>query len=117
MGDKTKGLYRKFSVHRTDDPAGLGKHSDCDYFVLDMTHDVFAPAALRAYADACEAEYPLLAADLREKYALTHLVTDEMFQLAVKCIAEHGSLLDAIEAALGIDPSARLSAPLPDGRS
>jgi hypothetical protein len=35
--------------------------------VLDLKHDRFAGPALRAYADACEAEYPLLARDLRAK--------------------------------------------------
>ena len=68
MGDKTRGLYRKFNVTRTDgSSASGGKHFDCAYFVLDLTHDKYAEAALRAYVDACAGEYPLLAADLRNK--------------------------------------------------
>ncbi len=43
-------------------------HAD-DHFVLDLTHDAYAIPAIAAYADACEAEYPLLAADLRDKIA------------------------------------------------
>lgn len=65
MGDKTKGLYPKFEVNRTDGTSGPGgKHYGCEYFVLDIDHDKFAIPALRAYA---EAEFPLLAADIREK--------------------------------------------------
>ena len=65
MGDPTRGLYRKFNVTRTDGQSGVGKkHDGCYYFVLDCTHDKFAEAALRAYANACKTEYPLLAADL-----------------------------------------------------
>ncbi len=62
------GLYRKFDVRRTDgssDPGG--KHEACEYFVLDWQHDPFTVPAVRAYADACEATYPALAADLRTK--------------------------------------------------
>lgn len=68
MSDMAKGLYRKYIVRRTDDPAGLGKHCDCDYFVLDMTHDKFAIPAITAYANSCADDYPLLAEDLRAKY-------------------------------------------------
>jgi len=68
MGDKTRGLYGKFHVERTDGKSAPGeKHDGCEYFVLDLTHDPFAVPALKAYADACAAEYPLLAADLRPK--------------------------------------------------
>lgn len=68
MGDPTKGLHHKFNVVRTDGTSAPGgKHDGCDYFVLDLTHDKFAAAALAAYADACASEYPRLAADLRHK--------------------------------------------------
>lgn len=67
MGDATRGLYRKFTVMRTDGKSEPGeRHYQCRYFALDLTHDRFAPAAIRAYADACERDYPALAADLRE---------------------------------------------------
>lgn len=70
MGDPTRGLYRKFWVERTDGQSEAGrKHDGCDYFVLDLTHDPHAQPALAAYIASCEAEYPLLAADLREKLA------------------------------------------------
>lgn len=66
MGDKSKELYGKFVVQRTDGKDAPGeKHHDCRYFVLDVDHDPHAKAALEAYATSCEAEYPLLAADLR----------------------------------------------------
>jgi hypothetical protein len=70
MSDKTKGLYNKFEVKRTDGQSNAGgKHDSCEYFVLDLTHDPFAIPALMAYADACESEYPALAADLRKRAA------------------------------------------------
>ncbi len=62
--DKELGLYKKFVVYRAD---GSRKHHNCQYFVIDITHDPFARAALLAYAAACESEYPKLAADLRKQ--------------------------------------------------
>jgi hypothetical protein len=60
-----RGIYAKFRVERTDGKSAPGeKHDGCEYFVLDRTHDRFAAAALRAYAEACRDEYPQLAADL-----------------------------------------------------
>ena len=62
------GIYRKFVVSRTDGSSCVGgKHETCAYFVLDWQHDPFAVPAARAYADACEATYPALAADLRRE--------------------------------------------------
>lgn len=69
MNDKHRGLYNKFHVSRLDGSSvHPGKHEDCDYFVLDLTHDKFAKAALLAYAEACKSEYPQLAHDLRAAY-------------------------------------------------
>ena len=69
--DKFQGLYRKFDVTRRDGSSGAGgKHEHCEHFVLDVTHDKHAKAALTAYANACETEFPNLAADLRERYVL-----------------------------------------------
>lgn len=63
---RERGLFRKYDVERTDGSSAPGeKHHACEYFVLDLSHDPFAPAALRAYAEACAQEYPALAADLR----------------------------------------------------
>lgn len=70
MDKRTTGLYNKFHVTRADGTSSPGeKHYGCDYFVLDVTHDKHAIQALLAYADSCEAEYPLLARDLRQKVA------------------------------------------------
>lgn len=66
MIDQEKGLYPKYEVHRRDgSSAPGGKHEKCYMYVLDLDHDPFAKPALLAYADACEAEYPQLARDLR----------------------------------------------------
>jgi len=67
MSDKQKGLYGKFNVARTDGKSAPGqKHENCEYFVLDITHDPFAIPALQAYATACAKEYPALFIDLLE---------------------------------------------------
>ena len=64
MGDKTRGIYEKFTVTRTDGTSAAGgKHHGCQYFVLDVGCDPHAIPALLAYADSCRADYPLLAAD------------------------------------------------------
>jgi hypothetical protein len=69
MSDKNIGLYEKFEVKRRDGTSEPGKkHHGCEYFVLDLTHDKYAADALEAYANACRAEYPELAKDLRIKY-------------------------------------------------
>lgn len=64
-----QGLFNKFEVYRTDrtDVIG-GKHHKCDYFVLDLTHDKHAPAALLAYAESCKATHPHLSADLLARF-------------------------------------------------
>lgn len=68
MNDKNRGLYHKFNIARTDGSSGPGgKHEHCEYFVLDLAHDKHAMAAISAYADSCEKEFPALAADLRRK--------------------------------------------------
>ncbi len=64
--DKDRGVYKKYNVERLNDPEG--KHDNCEYFVLDLVHDKFAKPALLAYADACEEEYPELAAELRQMW-------------------------------------------------
>ena len=44
------------------------RNGNCEYFVLDVTHDPIAPAALKAYADEVEATHPQLAADIRKTW-------------------------------------------------
>ncbi len=61
-GEQTTGLYNKYTVKRNLDPKG--KHPNCQYFVLDLTHDPFAKAAILAYAKACKLTHPALANDL-----------------------------------------------------
>lgn len=69
--DETRGLYSKYYVKRadgTDEPGG--QHANCDYFVLDMTHDPFAGPAMRAYERHCRDKYPKLSADLARRFKL-----------------------------------------------
>ena len=65
-----QGLFRKYIIRRADgqDFQVTHKHFNCEYFVLDITHDPAAKAALKAYADAVDETYPLLARDIRKKY-------------------------------------------------
>lgn len=66
---KALGIVQKFHVTRTDGKHRAGqKHHDCEYFVLDLTHDPFSVPAIRAYADACDRQgYHQLAFDLRRR--------------------------------------------------
>ncbi len=58
---KDGSIYEKFTVTRTDGTDGPGlKHQGCRYFVLDIDHDPYAEAALRAYAAICERTHPIL---------------------------------------------------------
>lgn len=66
--DRQRGLYRKYELYRVrEDGNGYSRVLVTDpFFVLRYTTDPHAAAALAAYADSCEAEYPVLAAELRE---------------------------------------------------
>ena len=65
-----QGMFRKFMVQRADgeDKKVTDRHFNCEYFVLDITHDPAALPALRAYADAIQETHPYLARDIRVKY-------------------------------------------------
>jgi hypothetical protein len=65
MSDTERGLYNKFNVTRTDGTSEIGqKHSNCRYFVLDLSHDPHAIKALHAYATSCAKTHPQLSQDL-----------------------------------------------------
>jgi hypothetical protein len=60
--------YLKYVVNRVDGKDGPGeKHDGCEYFVLDLTHDLNARTAFAAYAEACHRTNPDLAASIRRK--------------------------------------------------
>jgi hypothetical protein len=63
----TRGIHAKYRVQRTDmrDQHPDNRHYRCEYFVLDLTHDPHARFAALRYADACQDDRPVLAADLR----------------------------------------------------
>lgn len=64
-----QGLFHKFRVQRVDGSDRIGsKHYGCRYYVLDLTHDQHAPAAMRAYAAACRVTHPQLAADIEADF-------------------------------------------------
>lgn len=62
--DKERGLYNKYRVRKIDKDDPTLDHEVGQCFVL-TENDRFAPDALFCYANACEDDYPLLAADLR----------------------------------------------------
>jgi len=66
---RQQGLYRKYRVQRSDGrDKPDDKHSDCQYFVLDLTHDPLARLAANHYADKAEHDgWLLLADDLRRR--------------------------------------------------
>jgi hypothetical protein len=66
MGDKSRGIYQKFIVTRTDGKSESGeKHDGCFYFVLDVDHDKHAIPALKSYMVAALADgYVELAFDV-----------------------------------------------------
>jgi hypothetical protein len=74
---KRDGVFRKFNVSRTDgtDQKPGDKHFNCVYFVLDISHDRFAAAALRAYAKACQIEMPELAKDVADLATVNEIET------------------------------------------
>lgn len=67
---EVKGLNRnKYLVRRTDQKdAPGGTHEGAEYFVLDLTHDPFAPVAMLMYAAACQLQYPDLTEDIFNRY-------------------------------------------------
>ena len=78
MNARQQGLFQKFNVSRVDGSDQPGeKHHGAEYFVLDLTDDPFAIPAAVAYAAACRADYPALAADLERKAAEKALATSE----------------------------------------
>ncbi|KXS55030.1 MAG: hypothetical protein AWU57_626 [Marinobacter sp. T13-3] len=76
---EAQGLHQKYIVRRvdgTDEPGG--KHHDCRLFVLDADHDPYAVKALGVYASACEAQYPVLAKDLVERFGALKPASNEV---------------------------------------
>lgn len=67
---ENRGLYNKYRVERLWSPGSTKKHDDCDYFVLDLSHDKHAHPAIAAYVQSLreQGEYGMLADDLYEKY-------------------------------------------------
>jgi hypothetical protein len=65
VNDRDRGLYGKYHIIRLGDE--IGKHAECDYFVLDLVHDKHARMALSAYAVSCADEFPFLSRDLLDR--------------------------------------------------
>lgn len=63
MPEQSKGLYNKYKVERIDGKPG---RENCQYFVVDVCHDPYGPAAVRAYIDALPDDFAQLKADLEK---------------------------------------------------
>lgn len=74
--DRDRGLYAKYRAFKIEGAnevmpgvsirvGGIPVEEVTSPFFLVKFDDPYAPDALRAYADSCEAEYPNLAGDLR----------------------------------------------------
>lgn len=64
-----QGVFKKFEVLRMDGSHLPGrKHEGCNYFVLDLTCDPHAKAAMLAYAEACKETHPVLSAEIFEQF-------------------------------------------------
>jgi hypothetical protein len=92
-------MYEKFVVARTDgsDEPG-GKHEDCDYFVLDLTHDKHAVAALAAYAVSCKDTHPQLHADITKRlFKIMPYTREDILVGAYSLNLEKGIGFDSLE--------------------
>jgi hypothetical protein len=99
MSMREQGLFEKFHVRRTDGRDAPGeKHHGAEYFVLDLTDDPHAIPALAAYADSCERDYPLLAADLRAKIAGAITAASE-FVTVPETTLPNGTVVPAFQVA------------------
>lgn len=64
----TSSIYKKYNTHRTDGKSAPGeRHANCEYFVLDLTHDVHCIDALTGYAVSCSTTHPKLSRDIFAK--------------------------------------------------
>lgn len=93
-----QGLFRKFDVRRADgsDSPG-GKHHGCEYFVLDVTHDEHAAAALRAYGQSCATTHPQLAADLRNRFGAAPLPNEGVAWHEAERVADLPAVHEALQ--------------------
>lgn len=64
LPDTERGAYEKYTVYKNDEHGNPMHNHESEYFVLDLVNDPLAADALRAYANSCKNEYPLLSADL-----------------------------------------------------
>lgn len=67
---EAQGVFRKFEVYRVDGSSAKGrKHFGCEYFVLDLSHDPHAAAAMTVYGQSCAKTHPVLSAQILERFS------------------------------------------------
>lgn len=62
---EAQGLVHKYHITRVDQSE---QHPDCEYFVMDLTHDPYSVPAMVIYALAAGVEYPQLKDDILARY-------------------------------------------------
>lgn len=84
VDDHHVGLYNKYLVLRADGADNPGeKHEDCEYLVLDLTHDRNAPGAAMTYAATVHADgYGPLADDIEAKFFGGQLNAEQLVRVA-----------------------------------
>ena len=98
------GLFKKFNVTRTDGSHRPGgKHDGCDYYVLDLSHDVHAMPALEAYivSLASADTHPILLKELITKYMNN---VDEDFGPEEDILVAANRLVGLLTKANNVDP-------------
>jgi hypothetical protein len=98
--DEGRGLYEKFEVRRTDGSSEPGcKHHGCRYFIIDYSHDPFAPVALCAYASACQSSHPQLATEILDLFSNETIKKSSTVQVRSATEADIATLQEALHQA------------------
>jgi hypothetical protein len=98
--DEGRGLYEKFEVRRTNGSSEPGcKHHGCRYFIIDYSHDPFAPVALCAYASACQSSHPQLATEILDLFSNETIKKSSTVQVRSATEADIATLQEALHQA------------------
>jgi hypothetical protein len=100
---KSFGIYHKFNVTRTDWKHLEGKkHFNCDYLVLDLSHDPLAYHPVRSYAANAErAGYKQLSEDLYAK--AEHMRLNGVCPKPVNDAKERFEVMSSVQQQLTLD--------------
>jgi hypothetical protein len=96
---KEAGLEHRYDITHRNDPEG--KHNNCAYFVLDISHDPLARKALITYLEAADEDGQFrLAEDLRELLGRTITTPVSQEEERDRLLGQRDKLI-----ASGVDPA------------